>query len=158
MGGPRPAATAADAPQSPMACERRSPGKASTTSASEAGTSIAAPRAWTMRAATSRSSEGAAPQSADATVNSATPVTKARRRPSRSVRRPQTMRKAAKTMLYALSTQERLAIDVVGKDSRIEGNATLTMVASRKARKAPKQATRSTRVGCDTCGRRRSHW
>ena len=32
---------------------------------------MAAPRAWTMRAATSRSSEGAAPQSAEATVNSA---------------------------------------------------------------------------------------
>ena len=108
---------------------------------------MAAPRAWTMRAATSRSTDGATPQSADATVNSPTPATNARRRPSRSVMRPHTMRKAAKTMLYALRTQERLPIDVVGKDSRIDGKATLTMVASRKARKAPKQATRSTRVG-----------
>ncbi len=36
-------------------------------------------------------------------------------------------------------------MDVLGNDSRIDGKATLTMVASRNARKAPKQATRRTR-------------
>jgi hypothetical protein len=46
-----------------------------------------------------------------------------------------------------LSTHESSPIVVPEKDSRIEGKATLTIVASRKARNAPKLATRSTRDG-----------
>ncbi len=82
-----------------MAWARRSSGNASTTRASEAGTSSAAPSACITRAATRNPTEGAAPHSRDATVNTTIPVTNARRRPSRSVSRPQTIRKAAKTML-----------------------------------------------------------
>ena len=99
MGGPRPEARAADAPHSPMACERRSGGKASTTSASDAGTRIAAPSAWTTRKAMSIPTPGAIAQSTEARVNSPTPTVNARRRPSRSASRPDTTRNAAKTML-----------------------------------------------------------
>ncbi len=66
MGGPTPAATAAEAPQTPMACARRSAGKAAITSASDAGTSIAAPNACTIRARISSSTDGARPQAAEA--------------------------------------------------------------------------------------------
>ena len=99
IGGPRPAATAAEAPHRPMAWARLSEGKAAMTSAREAGTSIAAPIACTTRAATSSSTEGAAPHRTEASVKIATPVTNERRRPTRSVSRPNTMRNAAKTML-----------------------------------------------------------
>ena len=99
MGGPTPAATAAEAPHTPMAWARRSAGKAAITSASEAGTSIAAPNAWTARARMSSSTEGASPHRAEAMVNTATPATNERRRPTMSVRRPQRIRDAAKTML-----------------------------------------------------------
>ena len=74
IGGPSPAATAALAPQRPTACARRDEGNASMTSASEAGTSIAAPRAWRTRARTSQSTDPAAAHRTDATTNSARPV------------------------------------------------------------------------------------
>ena len=82
-----------------MAWARRSPGNAAMTSARDAGTSAAAPRAWTIRKTTSISTDGAAPQSTEPSVNTATPPTNDRRRPTRSVSRPKTMRNAAKTML-----------------------------------------------------------
>ena len=99
IGGPTPAATAADAPHTPMAWARRSAGKAAMTSASEAGTSIAAPKAWNTRARMRNSTDGARPHAADAMVNTATPATNDRRRPTRSVSRPHRMSEAAKTML-----------------------------------------------------------
>ncbi len=117
------------------------------TSAREAGTSIAAPKAWNTRARMRSSTDGASPHAADAIVNTATPATNERRRPTRSVSRPHRMSEAAKTMLYALRTHDSSPIVVSVKDSRIDGKATLTIVASRKARKAPKLATRSTRDG-----------
>jgi hypothetical protein len=42
---------------------------------------------------------GAAPHSADPSVKTITPMTKPRRRPSRSASRPKTIRNAAKAML-----------------------------------------------------------
>ena len=69
------------------------------TRASEAGTSIAAPKAWKTRARMSSSTDGARPHAADATVNTATPATNDRRRPTRSVSRPHRISEAAKTML-----------------------------------------------------------
>jgi hypothetical protein len=41
--------------------------------------------------------------------------------------------------------RERRPIEVSGNESRIDGNATLTMVASRNARYAPNDDTSSTR-------------
>jgi hypothetical protein len=99
IGGPRPAATAAVAPHRPMACARRSVGNASTTIASEAGTSNAAPSAWSTRPATRSSRLGAAAHQRDARVKSAMPPAYARLRPIRSVSRPHTTRNAANTML-----------------------------------------------------------
>ena len=147
IGGPSPAATAAVAPHRPIACARRSSENAAITRASDAGTSMAAPSAWTTRAATSSSTDGASAHSTEATVNTRTPLANARRRPTRSVSRPNTMRKAAKTMLYALRIQDRSPTDVPGNDSTIEGNATFTMVASRNARNAPAHDTSRTRPG-----------
>ena len=99
MGGPRPAARAADAPQSPMAWVRCSAENAWTTRASDAGTSTAAPSACTIRAATSKPTLGAIAQSSEAPVNTSTPQTKAFLRPSRSASRPHGTRNAANTML-----------------------------------------------------------
>ena len=75
IGGPSPAATAAVAPHRPMACARRSLVNASITMASEAGTSIAAPSAWTTRPATRSSRVGAAAHHSDASVKRAMPPT-----------------------------------------------------------------------------------
>ena len=54
-------------------------------------------------------------------------------------------------------------MEVPGNDSTSEPNATLTTVASRKARNAPKHATSSTRdagtralLRCDACGSARA--
>ncbi len=152
IGGPRPEARAADAPQRPMAWARLSVGNASTTRASDAGTRIAAPRACTTRNAMSTSTFGAMAQRTDAIVKSVTPLMKARLRPSRSARRPETTRNAANTMLYALRIHESVEMVDSGNDSRMLGNATLTIVASRKARNAPNEATRRT-VRDETRGR-----
>ena len=99
IGGPSPDARAADAPHSPTACVRRSAGNAATTSAKEAGTSMAAPRAWTTRAPMRNATDGESAQTTEATVKTRTPQTNARRRPIRSVIRPNGTRNAAKTML-----------------------------------------------------------
>ena len=99
IGGPRPAATAAVAPHSPMAWARRSLVNASTTMAREAGTSIAAPSAWSTRPAISSSRFPATAHHSEASVNSTMPPEYARRRPMRSVSRPHTTRNAANTML-----------------------------------------------------------
>ena len=82
-----------------MAWARRSLLNASTTIAIEAGTSNAAPRACSTRPATRSSRLPAIAHHTDASVNRAIPPAYARRRPIRSVSRPQTTRKAANTML-----------------------------------------------------------
>ena len=70
------------------------------TSASEAGTTIAAPIAWTIRAATSSSTLGASAHATDAAVNtSSLSSAYIRLRPSRSAARPAATRNAANTML-----------------------------------------------------------
>lgn len=58
---------------------------------------IAAPTAWTARAATSAHTVGAAAHRAEATVNTASPTRNSLRWPNRSARRPASARKAAKT-------------------------------------------------------------
>ena len=97
--GPSPAAPAATAASSAVPCERRSSGKAWSTSASDAGTSIAAPSAWTSRNTISAVTEGASAQAAEASVKTLNPATNIRRRPTRSASRPAATRNAAKTML-----------------------------------------------------------
>ncbi len=94
-----PAARAATADHSAIACVRCCAGCASSTIASELGTSIAAPAACTTRAAISIPSEGAAAHSAEASVNTTSEKTNTRRRPSRSASCPPPTRNAANTML-----------------------------------------------------------
>ena len=97
--GPRPAAAAETADRRATPWERRSGGKASSTSASEDGTSIAAPSAWTTRNAIRVPGDGASAHSTEATVNTSRPTTNTRRRPMTSAMRPAAIRNAAKTML-----------------------------------------------------------
>jgi hypothetical protein len=78
---------------------------------------------------------------------------KTRRRPSRSASRPAGTRKAANTMLYALSTHESEPRLLPENDVLIAGNATLTIVASRNASSAPSDATSS---ACRASNRRRA--
>ena len=148
--GPMPAEAAAIALQSATPCARRGPGKACSTSASEAGTTIAAPSAWSTRKTTSRPSEGAIAHSSDAAVKMITPHSNRRLRPSRSAMRPAATRNAANTMLYAFRTHETLAKSASGNDFWMSGNATFTIVASMNASTAPSDATISTRSGLET--------
>ena len=96
MNGPAAAPMPARPTIVPMARSRRSGGNASLSTAMLVGKSMAAPAPCTTRAATSQSSDGAAPQSAEAMPNSATPVNSTRRRPKTSPSRPAAMSGAAK--------------------------------------------------------------
>ena len=90
---------AAAEPHIPIACARRSIGNAFTTSASDAGTNSAAPNVWITRPTMRTLTDPAAPQMAEDSVKITMPVTNVRRRPMRSAKRPQTIRKAAKITL-----------------------------------------------------------
>ena len=59
------------------------------------GVSSAAAIPWTSRATTSSVGVDAAPQAAEAIVNSASPAENTRRRPNRSPRRPAVIRNTA---------------------------------------------------------------
>jgi len=63
---------------------------------SDAGAMTAPPRPWTARAAISTPWLSARPPASEATLNSASPATNTRRRPSRSAARPPRSRKPAK--------------------------------------------------------------
>src|SRR5262245_25704271 len=142
--GPAAAATAPVAPQSAVAVARRSSGNSGSSKPRDAGTSIAAPRAWKPRAAISMSAEPAAPQTTDAARQGSVPREKKRRRPNLSASRPAGTSAAAKTMLYAFSTQDRCPTDSSGKDFCRSGNAMLTIVTSRKLMNTPTAVTSRT--------------
>ena len=97
--GPVAAAMPPAAPQSAVAVARCSSGNSGSSSASDVGTRIAAPAACTTRAATSTSTDGASPQTAEAARKVETPTKNIRRRPRRSDSRPAGTSSAAKTML-----------------------------------------------------------
>lgn len=99
IDGPAAAASAADAPHSPTAAERRSCGTASSSSASELGTTPAAAAAWSTRSRTSTSTLCASAAPTDATVNAATDHANRRRWPSVSAYRPAGTSSAANTTL-----------------------------------------------------------
>ncbi len=146
--GPRAAATAPVALQIATAVARFSTGNSGSSSASEVGTRIAPAAAWRMRAATSNSADGARPHSSDVPRNATTPIRNIRRRPTRSASRPAGTSSAAKTMLYAFRTQERSARVDSAKSRSMSGNATFTIVTSRKLMKT------ATAVTPRTCQRR----
>ena len=127
-----------------MATARRSGGNSGSTSASEVGISAAAPTACTTRAAIRQLGSGASPHSTEPARNSQRPPKKSRRWPTRSAIRPAGTSAAAKTMLYALRTQESSLSEASGKSAAIDGNATLTIVTSRKAMNTATVVTSST--------------
>ena len=94
-----PAASAATAAHRATACMRSLASFASSTIASELGTSAAAPAAWMRRAAISTFRVGASAHSPDARVNRSSAAENTRLRPRRSASCPPPTRKAAKTML-----------------------------------------------------------
>ena len=81
----------------PSAWPRWLAGKVSTISASAGAKINAAPRPWMARAATSRTSDGASPDSADPAVNNASPPIQTHSRPTMSASRPNDKRVAAMT-------------------------------------------------------------
>src|SRR6202034_2999288 len=92
--GAAPAAIA-DAPdQTPMAAPRSFSSKEAPISASEHGTSNAAPAPRTARAAISAGTPPANAHATDATANTVTPITKTRRRPNWSPAAPPTSSRA----------------------------------------------------------------
>jgi hypothetical protein len=95
---------------------------------------------------------GAIPHSTEPARNNHSPPKNSLRCPTRSASRPAGTSIAAKTTLYALSTQERSASEEPLKSAAIDGNATLTIVTSRKAMKTATVVTSST---CHSRGRRR---
>ena len=85
------------APQIPSARLRSAPSANVTVMIdSAAGDTIAAPRPWAARAASSHSSDCAIPPANEASENSTNPSMNIRRRPSRSAMRPPSSRKPPK--------------------------------------------------------------
>jgi hypothetical protein len=139
--GPVAAATAPVAAHSAVAVARFSAGNSGSISPSEVGTTIAAPTAWSTRAAITSSTLGATATSADAARNAQRPTKNIFRRPTRSATLPAGTSSAANTMLYAFRIQDRSASDASGNDRSMSGNAMLTIVASRNDMKTATDVT-----------------
>src|SRR5580765_187658 len=145
--GPTAAARAAMAPQTATATGTRAGGKTERTTAREAGTSAAAPRAWITRKATSRLALGAKAQSTEASVKATRPIRNTRRRPNRSAIRPDGTRAAASAIVYADNVQDIVAKETAGKLARMSSKATKRTWVSRNTMKAARLATASTAQG-----------
>ncbi len=123
---PRPATP----PQIPTTAPRRSAGKVEVSRVRPSGMTMAAPRPWTARKPMRTSRFGASPQAADASVNSNSPATYVRRRPSRSPRAAAVMMPAANVSAYALMIHGRFPAPPP-RSAWIEGRAVTTTRASR---------------------------
>ncbi len=95
--GPAANASPMTAPHVPIARARAEPSNSCTSSASEAGKSIAAPSPCSARAAISSPDDHASAHSADAVLNTISPSTNSRLRPNRSARLPAVSWKTAST-------------------------------------------------------------
>ena len=93
--GPRAAIRPPIAVHARTLLSRSSPELVASTMLSDVGVISAAPAAWTTRKTTNASVSFAAAQSADATVNTATPSRNPYSRGKRSARRPKTTSRAA---------------------------------------------------------------
>ena len=127
-----------------VASSRSDGGYASITRAIEEGTTIAPPSAWQARIAIRNPELGARPHSAEEMVKTATPERNSLRRPNRSASRPDTTRKAANTMLYALKIHDRVDSVESANERWIDGNAIFTIVESTNSMNTPSEATAST--------------
>ncbi len=92
-------ASPATLPQTPRAAPRRLGGKIAMMIAMVCGSSSAAPKPCTTRAAISSVAFCDRPEAAEARVNTATPVMKSVRRPRRSPSRPAVIISTASTMM-----------------------------------------------------------
>ena len=94
--GPDATPSPATPPQIPTTAPRRSAGKVEVSNVRPSGMTIAAPSPWTARKPISTSRFGARAHAADARLNSTSPPTYVRRRPSRSPSAEAVMIPAAK--------------------------------------------------------------
>ena len=99
---------------------------------------------WAPRARISQSGDWAAPQSAEAAVNSAIATRKTRLRPSMSPSEPALSIVAASVSAYASTTHCRSVKEVFSSLS-ISGSATLTTVMSRSSMNTATHTTINTR-------------
>src|SRR6478752_7621636 len=143
-GGPAAAARPPTAAQMPIACERCLGSNSGSSSASEVGSSRAAPAAWITRAPTSVSTERAAPQSAEPSTKMPSPHRNSRLRPWRSASRPPETISAAITIAYAFRTQEMEETLEPANSPSISGNAMFTMKRSRLTMKTPAETSART--------------
>src|SRR5213083_2251455 len=104
--GPSAAPSAPNADQVPRACGLARGGTAASTRDNDAGTIRPAPAAWMILAAISAATPGATPHSTEPRTKAARPPISTRQRPTRSAHRPAGTSTAAKTIVYALSTQD----------------------------------------------------
>jgi hypothetical protein len=95
-----------------------------------AGVIAAAPSPWTARAPISTALEPASPHSSEANVNSATPTSSMRLRPSTSANRPHNNRSAPNVSMYEFATHVSSADDKP-RSACIGGIASRTIAASR---------------------------
>ena len=123
--GPIAVATPPTAPSAPTAVERRSTGNSSSTSASEAGDSMASPAAWTMRAAMRKCTVGAVETRRLPTMNVPKPMRNIRARPNRSAAQPAGTKTAAVVIENAVSVHETVP-GLASKVASMSPNATKT--------------------------------
>src|SRR5262245_48644217 len=122
-------------------------GNVCNTSASDDGTSAAAATACRIRAPTRKATVGATPQSIDARVKPTAAVRNVRRRPTRSASRPNGIRSAAKTIVYALRIHDSEDGELDENWALIEGKATKRIVVSRNTAKTARLVLPSTTHG-----------
>ena len=142
--GPIDAATAATPAHVPTTrlCSRCS--KRGQSNPIDVGTIIAAPMPCSIRPATATHSAGAHAHATDATVKTATPAKKTRRRPKWSANRPAGTNSVAKTIAYPVTIHDIDDSDAPEKLRAIEGKAMLTMNKSSWAMNAPAANTART--------------
>ena len=107
--GPPATASPPMAPQIPTIAPRRSGGNAAARIVRLSGVTSAAPRPWTARAPIRALALGASAHAAEASVNSSSPVTYIRRRPSRSPSAAAVMMPAANGSVYAFTVHSSVA-------------------------------------------------
>ena len=135
MTGPLAAPIPPTEPHRPRARDRPARvGNAAWSSTSEDGTSAAAPAPCTNRAAISTPIDGASPQAAEASANSAVPPANTGRPPRRSASAPPVSSSPANDSVYA-STVHCSPATPPCRSCPIDGSATLTTIASRMTRK-----------------------
>ncbi len=152
-----PAATvgATAAPNTPIADHHdttrpcSSSGNSGSTAASDAGSIIETPIAWTTRATITSSIVGATPDAAAPSVNTARPRRKIVRRPMRSASRPPRSIKVTWATLNADTTHEIVVRPASGNSSSITGTAMLVAVPTNAASSMPVAATASARWDCE---------